>query len=165
MDVEILVEGEGLENVEIIHIPHGSSVQEIVIAVAEKGKFAPTDAFLFYEDEEEPLELSIVLDEQHDHKRIHHVHRSKTVEVVVHYGTGEKTHHFAPSTRVERILEWAIGPQGFAIDPAIAPEMELAVEGSEDELPGSAHIGRYARHGHRVELNLIRGVIPNGGAL
>ena len=38
-EIELMVEGEGLEDVEIIRIPQGGTAREIVAAVALKGGF------------------------------------------------------------------------------------------------------------------------------
>jgi len=165
MEIRILVEGEGLANVQEVVLVHGTALREITVAVASKAGFASEEAFLFVEDEDTPLDLALAVDENFDRKRVYHVHRARTVEIIVHYNGRVKTRGFAPSTRVQRVLAWAIGADGFNIDPPIAPEMELAIEGQTAELPGGAHIGRYARHQLKLELNLIRGVVPNGSAL
>ena len=66
---------------------------------------------------------------------------------------------------MQRVLDWAFGPNGFKIDPVIAPEMELALHGKTTALPKDAHIGRYVRHPrHELEFDLIRGIVPNGAA-
>ena len=71
---------------------------------------------------------------------------------------------FRPAARVQRVLDWAVGPDGFkGIDPPIVPEMELALHGTTTALPKNAHIGRFVRHHEPcLKLDLIRGVIPNG---
>lgn len=163
MGVQILVDGEGLTELYAVDIPDGTVIREVVVEVAAKGGFSPEEAFLFVEDDGTPIELDIVVDENYDRRRVHHVHRAKTIEVVVNYARDKKAKHFPPSARVEGVLIWAIGPDGFNIDPAIAPEMELALEGQTEELPGTAHIGRYVwHHRHCLELTLIRGEIMNG---
>ena len=110
---------------------------------------------LFLEDGDEPLDLAVViLDEAHAGK-IHHVHRARHVEVVVFYKEQKIERRFRPAARVQRVLDWAVGPDGFKhIDPPIIPEMELALHNSTTALPKSAHIGRYVHHHqHRLELD------------
>lgn len=163
MDIELLVEGEGIADVETIRIPEGSAGREIVAAVALKGGFPAEEGILFVEDVEEPIDLTLVIAEDKCRGTVHHVHRARHVEVSVFYQGHHKGKRFSPSARVQRVLDWAVGPQGLNIDRAIAPEMELALHGSTTALPRNAHIGRFVRHPHHeLALDLIRGIVPNG---
>jgi hypothetical protein len=163
VSLEILVEGEGLADVEILLIAEGASAQEVVSGVAAKGAFADAEAVLFVEDGDEPLDLATTVVDEAFRGRVHHVHRLRRVTAVVSYKEQQIERQFSPSTRVQRVLDWAVGRGGFNIDPSIAPEMELALQGTEKALPKSAHIGRFAHHPHHeLKLDLIRGVVPNG---
>ena len=64
MDIEIIVEGEGLADVETIRIPEGSTAREIVAAVALQGGFPTEEGNLFEEDGEEPMDLAAVVAEE-----------------------------------------------------------------------------------------------------
>lgn len=165
MSLEVFVEGEGLKDVEVLELPAGASARKIVELVAAKSAFPADEALLFREDEDEPLDLSALLDEAALKGRVHHVHRLRAIKVTVFYGGRQVERAFPPSARIGRVLEWAVSPRGFKIDPAIAPEMELALHGQTEALPKKAHIGRFVRPPHeKLELDLIRGVIPNGAA-
>jgi hypothetical protein len=165
MQVEIIVEGEGLAEVETIRLEEGSVGREIVAAVAVKGGFPAEEGLLFIEDCEEPLDIAVLIAEENSGK-VHHVHRARHIEVSVFYQERRIEKRFSPATRVQRVLDWAVGPNGFNIDKAIAPEIELALEGSKVPLPKDAHIGRYLRHPeHCLSFDLIRGVVPNGASL
>jgi hypothetical protein len=165
VNIEVLVEGEGLAEVEAIRIPEGSTAREIVVVVAEKGGYAIDEAILFAEDCEDPVDLAVVVTGEIFGNKVHHVHRAHKIEVTVFYQGRQLEKRFAPSTRVQRVLDWAVGSNGFKIDPAIAPEMELALHGQTTALPKNAHIGRYIRHPHdEIALDLIRGVVPNGAS-
>ena len=165
MEIEILVEGEGLEDIEAITVPIGSSARVIVEVIAAKAGFAADEALLFVEDGDEPLDLKLVVIDETTSKRIHHVHRSPHVEVVTFYKNSSIHRRFRPSARVQRVLDWVVGPDGFKIDSQIAPEMELALHDKITPLPKSAHIGRFIRHHqHMLELDLVRGVVPNGSS-
>lgn len=162
-DVEVMVEGEGLAEVEIVRVRQGSVVGEIVAAIAAKSGFAVAEGLLFVEDEEEPLDLALVVVKEMSRK-VHHVHRARQIEVAVYYKDQREDRRFSPSARVQRVLDWVNGPDGFKIDSAIAPEMELALHGQTAVLPKNAHIGRFVAHPHHaVEFDLVRGVVPNGG--
>jgi hypothetical protein len=163
MDIEVMVEGEGLAEIEIIRIPEGGKAREIVAAVALRSGFPAEEGILFIEDGNDPLDLALVIVEEAVTGKVHHVHRALHVEVSVLYQNEKKEKQFPPSARVQRVLDWAVGRDGFKIDPAIAPEMELALHGQTTPLPKNAHIGRYVRHHHHsLTLDLIRGVVPNG---
>lgn len=163
MSIEILVEGEGLADVEILLIAGGASALEVVRGVAQKGAFPHAEAALFIEDGDEPLDLASTVVDDSFLGRVHHVHRVRRISVTVAYKERQIERRFSPATRVQRVLDWAVGEEGFNIDPSIAPEMELALQGSEKALPKSAHIGRFIHHPqHELKLDLIRGVVPNG---
>jgi hypothetical protein len=163
MEIDVLVEGEGLADVETVRLPHGAQVRELIAIVARKGGFPAEEALLFVEDGDEPLDLAVLVDELTG-ERIHHVHRARQIEVTVFYMAGEKNKTFRPAARVQQVLDWAVSPKGFKIDPSIAPEMELAIHGQTTPLPKNAHIGRFVHHPeHKLALDLIRGVVPNGG--
>jgi len=163
VEAEIVVDGEGLTNVEVIIVPEGSVRREIIIQVANKTGIATEEAILFIEDSDEPLELDVVINEDPNAGKVHHVHRARKIEVSVHYQGNIKIKSFPPSARIQVVLEWAVSSECFNIDHAIAPEMELALHGETKELPKQAHIGRYVQHPHNeLNLDLIRGVVPNG---
>jgi hypothetical protein len=164
MEIEVLVEGENLPDVEAIRLPVGSAAREIVALVAAKGGFPAEEAVLFLEDGDNPLDLALVLVEEQVRGKVHHVHRARQVDVTVFYLAGQKEKRFPPSARIQRVLDWAVGPEGFRIDPAIAPEMVLAKHGTTTALPKNAHIGRFVTQPHSLKLDLIRGVVPNGAA-
>jgi hypothetical protein len=165
-EIEVMVEGEGLAEVDIIRIPAGSVTGAIVAAVAVRGGFPVDGAALFIEDCEDSVDLTIVVVEEDVAGKVHHVHRAHKIEVGVFYQGRKLTRRFAPSVRVQRVLDWAVGTDGFRIDPPIAPEMELALHGQTTALPKNAHIGRYIRHPHcELDFDLIRGIVPNGASL
>jgi len=162
MDTSIIVDGEGFTDVEVIVVPQGATGREILLGVAKKTGIEVEEAILFIEYRDEPLNLDIVIREDAARK-VHHVHRARRIKVLVHYQNGTKEKVFPPSTRVQTVLDWAVGPEGFKIDPTIAPEMELALHSETTELQKQAHIGRYVRHPHHdLALDLIRGIVPNG---
>jgi hypothetical protein len=160
-----MVEGEGLGEVDVVRIPEGSPAREIVLAVASRVGFPAEEALLFVEDCQEPVDLTVLVVEEGVSGKVHHVHRARNIEVALFYQGRQIEKRFAPSTRVQRVLDWAVSPAGFNIDAAIAPEMELALHGDTTALPKNAHLGRYVRHpGHELTFDLIRGVVPNGAS-
>jgi hypothetical protein len=162
-DIEVMVEGEGLADLEIIQLSQGSTAREIVAAVALKGGFPGEEAILLIEDSDEPVDLAIVLTEDAIGGKVHHVHRTRKVAATVFYNRREKEKDFSPSARIQRVLDWAVSKDCFNIDPVIAPDMELALHDQTTALPKNAHVGRYVHHPHHcLALDLIRGKVPNG---
>jgi hypothetical protein len=82
------------------------------------------------------------------------------ITVIVNYQEQTKTVQFGRGTKVSDVLLWAIGV--FSIDETIATEMELALEGSKEELAGSKPLASLAHGGSMLTLDLIRGDIANG---
>jgi len=161
MSTKILVDGEGLAEVEVVEVPLGGSLKDVVVRIAEKAGANHEEFAIFIEDEGEPLDVTILVHEHAHQRKVHHVHRCKEIKVTVNYQAVPEHHRFPPATRIEKVLHWAV--KKFKIDPTIAPEMALALTGTVNELPGGAHIGRYAKHDHcSVELDLIRGDIHQG---
>lgn len=162
MVMELLVDGEGFADVELIEMEEDAPVLRIVEIVAKRKGEDVALFSVFVENLEEPCDPSKPVPHQH-RKHVHHVHRHKRIEVSVDYGGETLMRTYPPSATVGSILKWAVGSEGFKIDPTFAPEMQLALVGSLVELPDAAHIGRYVQgHEHELELTLIRGVIPNG---
>jgi hypothetical protein len=147
-DIEVMVEGEGLADVEIIRVPKGRTAREIVATVALKSGFLAEEAVLLIEDSDVPVDLTLVITEDIVDGKIHHVHRAKQISVKVFYKHLEKQKHFPPSARVQLVLDWAVSKDGFKIDAVIAPDMELALhdekipDDQKKALPKNAHIGR-----------------------
>jgi hypothetical protein len=163
VNIEIMSEGEGLKDIEVFQVPAGAAASELIRLVAERGGFPAEEAILFIEGSPEPLEIVGLIIDERFHHRAHHVHRAPRLDVHVAYQNKQIVHHYSPATTVQTVLDWSIGNHGFKIDPAIAPEMELALEGNETALPRQAHLGRFVHHPwHALHFDLIRGVIPNG---
>ena len=131
----------------------------VVIARAARDAGLGENVFVFVDDADEPLDVTIALDDGYPHHRRHHVHRHRQVEVTVHYDRGSRTRVFSPAARIERVLLWAI--EAFGIEAGMASEFELTRDG--EGVAGSEHLGRFADHPHgKAEFDLGRGPITNG---
>lgn len=162
MVMEILVDGEGFTDVELIEIEEDAPALRIAEIVAERNGVDATQFHVFVEDIEEPCDPTQPVPHHH-RKRVHHVHRHAHIEVTVDYGGDTIERAYPPSATVKSVLKWAIGPDGFKIEPSYAAEMQLGLPGSPAPLPDMAHIGRFVKgHEHKLVLTLMRGVIPNG---
>ncbi len=169
----VIVSGEPGHGLVDVVVPYGASVRVLVEVMATRGGHVGEEAFVFVDDADEPLALEVVVDEAHPHRRRHHVHRRREVEVIVNYGGGRAYARFSPATRVERVLRWAVA-QFPEIDATLASELELKVaddgsgvpEDQRPELPVADNVGQHVPHGEgRIELDLTRGVIANGAPM
>jgi hypothetical protein len=136
---------EGVEP-KLVKMSEESTVKQLLEAISAGGGLGsnPHEEFLvFLEDCDEPVEHHRKLSEceirHRHHVHCHHCHR---IKVSVFYNE-EKHSSFPPSTKVERVLKWAI--KEFRLTPADAADKILVLKGSaKDELPLDAHIGSFA---------------------
>jgi hypothetical protein len=140
----ILVEGAGLKEVVEVSVKSGAQLQEIIVAVAQIGNFAPEKAHLFLEDEAIPLNPEHHLDAKRPHpKKVYHVHTQKEIEVKVFFNGQEHKRHFSPATTVKKVKAWA------------TEEVHLSLHGTSEPLSETAHIGRFVAHDkNKIELDV-----------
>jgi hypothetical protein len=144
LDEVILVEGAGLKEVVEVSVKSGAQYQEIIVAVAQLGKFSPEKAHIFSENEATPLNPEHHLAAKHPRHQILHVHPQKEIEVKVSFNGQEHKMHFSPATTVNKVLAWA------------THEIYMSIHGDSDPLSGTAHIGRFVAHDkHKLELDVI----------
>lgn len=143
-----------------IEIGRGQLIEHVLQIVATNHGLLIEDLYVVRDDEDEPLDCAHPVHHDGRHRR-HHVHRRHPVDVTVRYQASEHHREFRRHAPLERVLDWAI--RVFNIDPAMAGEFELTRAGSTDELPLSEHVGHLAGKHDRLELDLVRGDIANGG--
>ncbi len=160
-EVALLVK-TGLTEEREIKLEHGASLLRIVEFVASERGLLVEELAIFREGEVEELGLELVITPDYPHHRRHHVHHKSLVNVMVFYGVKEASREFERHATVEEVLTWAVAVKEFGIDPAVAPEFELARHNVKEELPGTEHIGHLAGHTKVLELDLVRGDIANG---
>lgn len=91
------------------------------------------------------------------------VHRCKKILVTVHYEHRSKTKKFAPSATVYRVLQWAIGRNGFDLDPDARSKANLILPGADQPLPRNDAIGKYAdKKSCSLEVSLTLKDFSNG---
>jgi len=164
MKHDIFIDGQHLNDVHVVAIPPDSNARAIADE-ATKITGVPAETLLvFEEDSDEPLDLDAKLKDDADPGMTYHVHQAEKVSVTVYYLDLHKKRNFSPATRIQVVLDWAVGRDGFNVDSSIAPEMELALtDKPAEEVPRSAHLGRYAGGKDKeLEFDLVRGIIPNG---
>lgn len=161
MTMRVFSDGEGHEDVRAIEIDEEAIVGDVIVAIRALVGLSSEGAVAFIEGVDAPLPNSEKARHHVEQGSVFHVHRVKEIDVIVRYGRESHSHRFKPATLVDAVLKWAVAK--FKIDPQIAPEMELSLDGKDTALPRSAPIGRYVEHPrHELRLDLIRGVLPNG---
>lgn len=150
----------GYAEEQVVELELGSRVTTILETVAVERDCDIEELILAREGEGEPLASNIVIDANYPHKRRHHVHHLGEIKVTVYYQMGQHTRTFKRFEAVKDVLSWAITV--FDIDSSLATEFELVRHGQEEELPAPEHIGHLVGKNCELELDLVRGVIPNG---
>jgi hypothetical protein len=120
--MKIYVHQEGRAEAEVVE-----AGGEVVVAEA-LGIDGAEELLVLIEDGEEPLDLTITLEEAGVRDR-GHVFRGRRhrVEATVAFNGEVRTHRFSTSAPVERVLKWAVGKQGFDLGKADAAEHTLAL--------------------------------------
>lgn len=151
----------GLKQEREIEIKVGSSATAIFEVFAAEWGVGIEELLIVREGDSAVLAAEFILDVNYPHHRRHHVHRHHDVTVTVYYQGSSHQHNFKRSSTVDDVLMWTI--KAFNIDAAMAPEFELALHGTTEELPDAEHIGHLAGCHHELALDVIRGDIANGG--
>ena len=157
--VAILVKS-GYAEERVVELELGSPVTTILEIVAVERDCGVEELILAREEESEPLTSNIVIDANYPHKLRHHIHYLGEIKVTVYYQMDQHTRTFKQFEAVKDVLGWAIAV--FDIDSSLAAEFELARHGQKEELPEPEHLGHLVGKNCELELDLVRGVIPNG---
>jgi hypothetical protein len=160
-EVTLLVKADSRDERQM-KLEHGASLLRIVEVIARERDLVIEEFEIFREGEVEAMALEVIIAPDYPHRRRHHIHHKSLVKVVIFYGAKEASREFKRHTTVEEVLTWAVAVKEFSIDPALAPEFELARRNVKEELPGTEHIGHLAGHATVLELDLVRGDIANG---
>jgi hypothetical protein len=81
--------------------------------------------------------------------------RRIAVVTSVRYGGVPKEKSFSPASTVERVFEWATGPNGFNLTPAEKAKHVLALPGADHPLDSATHVGSLVSHeGCHVQMDL-----------
>jgi hypothetical protein len=143
-----------------VELGFGQVIGHVLAIVATNHGLLVEDLYVVRDGEDEPMDCAHAASHDGHHRR-HHVHHRHPVNVTVRYQASTHHREFRRHAPLERVLDWAI--RAFGIDPAMAGEFELTRAGSTEELPLSEHVGHLAGKHDRLELDLVRGDIANGG--
>jgi hypothetical protein len=130
----------------LIKVEEEILVADLVRKIVEAGicDGSIDEVLIFVENEPEPLGREHTV-KHHGLQHRHHVHCHKChrIQVDVIYNGVTKTDKVAPSTKVKRVLKWAIDAFGLKGADAENKILRLAAP-PETELSNDAHVGSYA---------------------
>jgi len=117
---------------------------------------------VFVEDVEVPLDGSAILIEQLtvEFSPLHVARRHTEIGATVEYNGQHISRKFRPSVTIERVIKWAIGPEGFPNlegDPC-----DFQMKHAGEILPPDLHVGQIPHPHHEVRLDLVFKVKPQG---
>jgi hypothetical protein len=130
-------------------------------AIAAKAGGIEETVEVFVEDAEDPLGGELILVEQLsvDFAPLHIARPNSKIAVTVEYNARDIEREYRSSATIDKITRWAIGPEGFGLegDPS---DYQLKHDG--EVLPPETHIGQVDHPHHRVKLDLVFKVKPQG---
>lgn len=101
----------------------------------------PDEALLFLEDDQEPVNDAIRIEERATEKGLKaHVHRCRHIDVTVTFNGETVEHRFSPSTTIARVKKWA-AEQKFGMSEDEAGEHVLQIAGTHKRPAPGTHIG------------------------
>lgn len=108
------------------------------------------------EDSDAEIDISLTIAAAGLRHRGHvHAGRCRKVETEVTHNSVAKEHTFQPSTRIERVFEWAISKRGFNLTPTDAAEHELLLSGTSIKPDPSDHVGSFVGDDCTVNFSLV----------
>jgi hypothetical protein len=142
-NVEIFLQGEGIPEIQLIRVPHDSTLRDVVKAAQGGGAAAGQSAeevIIFIEDSDRELELDIRLNDAGiGHRHRLHCHRCSKVEVTVNFNGTSKPHTFPPSKIISKVKKWA--DDQFGLEGVDATEHALQICGTNTRPDEDVHIG------------------------
>jgi hypothetical protein len=142
-NIEIFLQGEGIPEIQLIRVPHDSTLRDVVKA-AQAGGAAITqgveEVVIFIEDSDRELEIDIRLkDVGIGHRHRLHCHRCRQAEVTVNFNGMTKLHAFPPSKTIAKVKMWA--DDHFGLKGVDATEHALQICGTNSRPDEEVHIG------------------------
>lgn len=148
-DTEILLQGEGIPDIQFVKLSRDKCVSELLMTAAKHRKDELDGEFhVFAEDADEPLALDSPLPaSEHGEPVRLHVNRCRSVEVAVTFNGETKEHRFGPGKTVDSVKKWA-AIKAFGMTPEDAAEHVLQLAGTTDRPEPDTHIGSLVTSPH-----------------
>lgn len=141
-ELEVFLQGAGVQNITLIRVPQSGSVADILSAGRAAGLVVADDVNVYIEDDEVALSLESLLSTTPIRNRSRvHVNRCRRVDVNVSFNGRQITEAFPPATTMKRVKRWAVGAKGFNMSDVDAAEHVLQLSGSAERPDEDIHIG------------------------
>ena len=93
--------------------------------------------------------------------RLTHLHRLKSIDVIVRYAGRDVRRAFRPSATVGRVKKWAT--RELSVEPSDAAELMLQISGTDNRPDADIHIGTLVKAPkHSLEFDLVPSPRVNG---
>ena len=170
--LQIFVQGEGKREIRVLELPPHSTVHELAKAAQSHGlapfsvsdKEAGDTVAVYAEGGDAALPAGATLEAVGvgNHSSVH-LSRCTRVSVTVHYNGRNVSETFGPGVPMRRVKEWAVGKNGFDLNPVDAAEHALQLTGTSDRPDEDVHIGSLVgTSGCQVEFDLVAKVRVEG---
>ena len=157
--VEVLYAIEGQPKPFAASIGPATTVLEFIQISAKKDQITET-VELYLENAEEPLGGGLVLAEQLTETFAPlHLAKPGKIKTTVEYNLKRIERAFRPGTTIARVLEWAVGKDGFGLDKPAA-DFQLKHHGAVLSLDD--HLGQVSGGHKEIALHLVFKIKPQG---
>jgi hypothetical protein len=147
---KLYIHKRGIPEPELIEVEESITVEELIVRHGNEGDRA------WARDGDELIVTEIVVDIVEERSHIHVGPHAK-IDVTVRYETGDKSKEYKPGTKVQTVLDWARGDDGFNVPPNQRGELGLFLPDSKEPLDPDEVIGVFAEHDHlRLTLAPIK---------
>lgn len=158
-EVEIFFAVEGKREPLSVLVSQQVTVAEFALIAAQKSGVEGL-VEVFRENAENPLDHPAILLERLDVEfSLLHVCRPGKIATTVEYNGRSLEQAFRPSATIERIIEWAIGSDGFKLD---GKPSDFQIKHNDIVLSPDTHLGQIVHGEKAVKLDLVFKVKPQG---
>ncbi len=154
MPIELRAHGSGNESFIILTASEDEPIQ--VVVERFRGVAGYEAVAVSIEDDDEDLGLEVLVGKRLRHRHHVHFHRCHSIEVSVSYaGRRPIERPFRANYRLQRVFDWAVGPEGFNFNAIDAGELVLAYGDPVKLANNDLHVGDLPAEGCRIELALV----------
>lgn len=162
--IKVFVQAGGVKQIKLHELDSSANVGSILQGLTADLGLPPGDYRLFHEGAEAPLAMDVSLSAAGITSRASvHVTQCKKVAVTVNFNGTSKVRDFGPGVPIHTVKAWAVGPQGFNLNPVDAADHVLQLTGTNERPDADVHIGSLAQEpGCTVSFDLVPKVRVEG---
>ena len=150
--IDIFFQGDHSREIDLTEAHLAETLAELKARLVRDHGVA-AEAFIFIEDEDEPLGEDLIIEIVVAGGPKLHFNRCREIEVTVAFA-GHKHHRaFAPSATVGRVKDWAA--KAFGMTPEDAGEHLLQIAGTHDRPAPNTHIGSISKEKCKIAFDLV----------